>query len=45
MFYICYTQLLHVLAIYPVHLQGVTCLVDVYSVYDNLSDNDTLCVM
>ena len=32
-FYIYYTKLLHVSAIYPGHFQGVTSLVDVYSVY------------
>jgi hypothetical protein len=32
-----YVKLLHVSAIYPGHLQGVTCLVDVYSIYGNLS--------
>jgi hypothetical protein len=30
-FYIYYTKLLHVSAIYPRHLQGVTSLVNVYS--------------
>ena len=32
-----YTQLLHVSAMYPGHLQGATSMVDVYSVYGNLS--------
>ena len=31
------TQLISVSAIYPGHLQGVTSLVDMYSVYGNLS--------
>ena len=36
--YFCthYTQLLHVSAIYPGHLQGVTSLVEVCSVYGKL---------
>jgi len=32
-----YTKLLHVSAKYPGHFQGVISLIDVYSVYDNLS--------
>jgi len=32
-FYIYYTKLIYVSAIYPDHFQGVTSLVDVYSVY------------
>jgi hypothetical protein len=35
-FYIYYTQLLLVSALYPGHLQGVTSSVDVYSVYGSL---------
>jgi hypothetical protein len=35
-FYIYYTKLLHVSAIYPGHLQGGTSLVDLYNMYGNL---------
>jgi hypothetical protein len=36
-FYIYYTNLLHVSAIYFGHLQGAMSLIDVYSIYGNLS--------
>lgn len=36
-FHIYYTQLLHVSAMYTTHLQGVTSLVDMCSVYGTLS--------